>query len=215
MYKVITLSVISLLLAILFSGCVKTGVVPSQYAKGHANQASWGDMTNIDDVDMTDYDENLSESELMMTEEGEDSRMERITFPTDEYYRLARSGKGTVSGSIYVNGTYDNRVPGANTRLYLNPVTSYSKQWYHESYLGGYKMQKADSRLFNYLRFTAADSNGKFAFYGVPSGSYYLIGTVSCGSECGYASEKSIRLAAKVTIRGNQIVRKDLTRMGN
>ena len=215
MYKVITLSVISLLSAILFSGCVKKVVVPSQHENGHANQASWGDMTNIDDVNMSDFDENLSESKLVMTEESRNDKMERITFPADEYYHLARSGKGTVSGSIYVNGTYGNRIPGANTRLYLNPVTSYSKQWYHESYLGGYKMQKADSRLFNYLRFTAADSNGKFAFYGVPSGSYYLIGTVKCGGECGYSVEKNIRLAAKVTIRGNQIIRKDLTRIAN
>jgi len=214
MNKVISISIISFMLVILFSGCVKRDLTPGRYANGHANQGSWGDMTNIDDVNMSDFDENLSESELMMTEEGEENKMERITFPTDEYYRLARSGKGTVSGSIYINGTYDNRVPGANTRLYLNPVTSYSKQWYHESYLGGYKMQKADARLFNYLRFTAADSNGKFAFYGVPSGSYYLIGTVKCGDQCGYASEKNIRLAAKVTIRGNQIVHKDLTRIG-
>jgi hypothetical protein len=97
--------------------------------------------------------------------------------------------------------------------LYLNPLTSYSEQWYKESYLGGYKMQKADSRLFNYLKFTASDKNGNFAFYGVPSGSYYLIGTVKCGEECGYDSMKNIRIATKVSVRGNQIVEQDLTRM--
>jgi hypothetical protein len=102
---------------------------------------------------------------------------------------------------------------GAGTRLYLNPATSYSDQWFHESYLGGYKMEKADSRLFNYLRFTAANSDGKFAFYGVPSGSYYLIGTVKCGTECGYDTPKNIRIAKKVSVVGNQIVEKDLSRM--
>ena len=74
-------------------------------------------------------------------------------------------------------------------------------------------MTKADSRLFNYLKFTASDANGKFAFYGVPSGSYYLIGTVKCGEECGYDNGKSIRIARKVTVQGNQIIEKDLTRM--
>ena len=215
MYKIITLSVVLLLSAILFSGCVKSEAVPSQYENGHTNQASQENMTSIDDVNISDFDENLSESELKIMEEGENDKMERIMFPKHEYYRLARSGKGTVLGSIYINGTHGNRVSGSNTRLYLNPVTSYSKQWYNESYLGGYKMKKADSRLFNYLRFTAADSNGKFAFYGVPSGSYYLIGTVKCGDECGYSTEKNIRLAAKVTIRGKQIIRKDLTKIGN
>ena len=74
-------------------------------------------------------------------------------------------------------------------------------------------MEKADSRLFNYLRFTAANSDGKFAFYGVPSGSYYLIGTVKCGTECGYDTPKNIRIATKVSVYGNKIVQKDLSRM--
>ncbi|HSR74550.1 MAG TPA: hypothetical protein VLL31_06865, partial [Sulfurovum sp.] len=101
---------------------------------------------------------------------------------------------------------------GGGTRLYLNPMTSYSDEWYKESYLGGKKMTKADSRLFNYLRFTAANNDGSFAFYGVPSGKYYLIGTVSCGSECGYSSTKNIRLATKVEVYGSQIKMQDLTR---
>jgi len=73
-------------------------------------------------------------------------------------------------------------------------------------------MTEPDSRLFNYLRFTASDGTGHFAFYGVPSGSYYLIGTVSCGVECGYESPKNIRVATKVTVKGNQVVHKDLYR---
>jgi hypothetical protein len=157
-------------------------------------------------------DDNLTMSEMMIMEDGEENKMARIEFPESEYYRLPRTGKGTVKGSIYVKDYYDKRVLGASTRLYLNPITSYSEQWYEESYLGGYKMQEADPRLFNYLKFTASDKNGKFAFYGVPSGSYYLIGTVKCGEECGYESMKNIRIATKVTVRGNQIVEQDLTR---
>jgi len=92
----------------------------------------------------------------------------------------------------------------------FNPKTSYSDQWYRESYIGGHKMQKADDRLFNYLRFTSSDANGNYAFYGVPSGSYYLIGTVKCGTECGYETPKNIRIATLVTVKGNQVVKKDL-----
>jgi len=67
---------------------------------------------------------------------------------------------------ITINGQ---NVYGKNTRLYLNPVTSYSKQWYQESYISGKKLSKADPRLYNYLRFTASDSNGKFSFFEIPS----------------------------------------------
>jgi len=194
----------------LFTGCAQNEV-PLQHSKNTNN--NWANQSSADDVDISDLDETLTESEMTMTEEGAGNQMERIAFPASEYYSLQRMGKGTIKGSIYLKDAYDKRIVGSGTRLYLNPVTSYSKQWYEESYLGGYKMQKADPKLFNYLKFTASDSNGVFGFYGVPSGSYYLIGTVKCGQECGYDSMKNIRIATRVSVQGNQIVEKDLTRM--
>jgi len=201
------------LMLLLFSGCVEREISISPQDARKSGLNAWGEETNINDVDISDLDQNLTESETMITEDTGDEKMERITFPTSEYYRLARTGKGTVKGSIYVTDAYDKKIMGAGTRLYLNPATSYSDQWFRESYLGGHKMEKADSRLFNYLRFTAANSDGKFAFYGVPSGSYYLIGTVKCGTECGYDTPKNIRIATKVSVYGNKIVEKDLSRM--
>ncbi len=204
MFKLGTMIIMSLLAMSLFTGCVQRDI--------HFNQNSnfWANYSSADDVNISD--DNLTESEMMIMEDGEENKMARIEFPESEYYRLPRTGKGTVKGTIYVKDYYDRRVLGASTRLYLNPITSYSEQWYEESYLGGYKMQEADPRLFNYLKFTASDQNGKFAFYGVPSGSYYLIGTVKCGEECGYDSMKNIRIATKVSVHGNQVVEQDLTR---
>jgi len=218
MFKKTALLFITVITMAVLTGCVTPGMSPNKGYKNNQNNQnnqSWADQTNEDDIDMSDLDENLTESEMMMREDGGENKRERIAFPASEYYRLARTGKGTVKGSIYLQDAYEKRIVGASTRLYLNPLTSYSKQWYNESYLGGYKMTKADSRLFNYLRFTASEVNGKFAFYGVPSGSYYLIGTVKCGEECGYDTGKTIRIARKVTIQGNQILEKDLTRMLN
>ncbi|WP_223898170.1 carboxypeptidase regulatory-like domain-containing protein [Sulfurovum sp. TSL1] len=188
----------------LFTGCVQRDIPFNK------NRNFWAHSSSVDDVNISD--DNLTESEMMITEDGEENKMARIEFPESEYYRLARTGKGTIKGTIYVKDYYDRPILGASTRLYLNPVTSYSEQWYEESYLGGYKMQEADPRLFNYLKFTASDQNGNFAFYGVPSGSYYLIGTVKCGEECGYESTKNIRIATKVSVYGNQVVEQDLTR---
>ncbi len=208
MFKTIYLSLGIFLLGLLFSGCVSHDVPLNPPIQRTSE-------SKVNDVDISDLDEKLTESEMMITEEGKDTKMARIPFPTSEYYSLPRTGKGTIKGTIFVNDLYENKVFGAGTRLYLNPITSYSEQWYEESYLGGHKMQKADARLFNYLKFTAADSNGNFAFYGVPNGSYYLIGTVKCGTRCGYESEKSIRIAARVSVQGNQVVTKDLTRVAN
>jgi hypothetical protein len=203
MFKLLIPSTITIILLSILTGCVSRDI-PLQPQRNT-------NPYNVNDVDLSDLDENLTESEMLMTEEG-DEKMARITFPTSEYYSLARTGRGTIKGTIYITDSYGSRVLGSGTRLYLNPITSYSKQWYVESYLGGNRMQKADARLFNYLKFTAADSNGRFAFYGVPNGSYYLIGTVKCAEQCGYSSEKSIRIATRVSVHGNQIVNKDLTR---
>ena len=202
MFKIGTMIIMSLMAMSLFTGCVQRDIP--------FNKNFWAHTSSVDDVNISD--DNLTMSEMMIMEDGEENKMARIEFPESEYYRLARTGKGTIKGTIYVKDYYDKRVLGASTRLYLNPITSYSEQWYQESYLGGYKMQEADPRLFNYLKFTASDKNGKFAFYGVPSGSYYLIGTVKCGEECGYESMKNIRIATQVSVRGNQIVEQDLTR---
>jgi len=200
----------------LFSGCVQRELVLDAPDVRQSQDNTWAKNTNVEEnVDTADLDNDdiSSETETVITEDKTNVKMERVTFPLAEYNRLARTGKGTVKGRIYLKDAYEKAIPGASTRLYLNPITSYSKQWYNESYLGGYKMEKADNRLFNYLRFTASDSEGRFAFYGVPSGSYYLIGTVKCGSECGYSTPKSIRIATQVSVSGNQVVERDLSRL--
>jgi len=198
----------------LLTGCVQNEIVLHPQNNTQDNN-SWAEQTNIDeeDVDISDLDENLTEDETMITEETMEARVPRIPFPVEEYRKLSTIGKGTIKGAIYLKDMYGERIPGSGTRLYLNPITSYSRQWYQESYLGGAKMEKADARLFNYLRFTAADKEGNFAFYGVPSGSYYLIGTVKCGNECGYDTPKNIRIATRVSVVGNQVVQKDLAKI--
>ncbi len=141
--------------------------------------------------------------------------VQRIPFPVAEYKSLATTGSATVNGNIFVTTASGKRVYGKNTRLYLNPVTSYSTQWFNKSYLGGAKMSKVDSRLFNYLKFTTSDSSGKFEFLNVPSGSYYLIGVVKCGTSCGYDKIKNIRIAKKISVFGNDIKTEDLTKSVN
>ena len=215
------LSLIAVLIAGLFvlSGCVSNdyGLPQRSGSSGFSTSSlnPWAEQTSTDEsenIDISDLDENITESELGMTEEVAEQKMKRIPFPVAEYNRYAGTGKGTIKGAIYVKNAYGEKVLGKGTRLYLNPVTSYSNQWYSESYVGGKKMEKADSRLFNYLKFTASDSNGDFAFYGVPSGSYYLIGTVECGTQCGFDTPKNIRIATRVSVSGNNVVEQDLSR---
>jgi len=65
------------------------------------------------------------------------------------------------------------------------------------------------------IKFTTSDNSGKFEFLNVPSGSYYLIGVVKCGQECGYSKPKSIRIAKKISVFGNDTVSIDLSKSIN
>jgi len=197
--------------ALLLSGCVQNEHARPE--RHNSNQSPWSQQSSEDNIDISDLDGNITETELGMTEQT--SKLQRIAFPASEYYPYSGVGKGTIKGNIYLQNYSGQKVMGSETRLYLNPITSYSDQWYNESYIGGNKMEEADSRLFNYLKFTASDVNGAFAFYGVPSGRYYLIGTVKCGYECGFDSVKNIRIATKVSVYGNNVVVQDLTRTTN
>jgi hypothetical protein len=127
--------------------------------------------------------------------------IQRIAFPVEEYARLQKRGRSTVSGKIYLeNSNSSEKIFGKKVKLYLNPVTSYSEQWYKESYLGGNKLTKADKRLYNYLKFTMSNESGSYNFFGVPRGEYYLVGTVKCAKECGFSEMKTVRLVQRISV---------------
>ncbi len=127
--------------------------------------------------------------------------MERMPFPIEEYRALPRYGNSTVMGRVFLeNSINDERIIKRGLKLYLNPVTSYSRQWYEQSYLGGYKMTRPDKRLFNYLKFTTTNQNGEFSFFGVPAGEYYIGVKLKCANECGYETPKIIRVVKEVSV---------------
>jgi hypothetical protein len=131
--------------------------------------------------------------------------MQRMPFPADEYRNLKKIGYNTVHGKVYLENSVDDKtIVGKNLKLYLNPVTSYSREWYQLSYLEGYKLTPPDKRLYNYLKFTNSDTNGKFSFFGVPKGAYYLITRITCGKECGYSSPKIIRLVKEIYVDSSE-----------
>ncbi len=196
-----------------FTGCVGQPKVPDTKIKQEHNSGKlWAENKNVDadadSVDISDLDKNISSGKVVSTR----GVVQRIAFPNSEYQSLVRTGKGTINGYIFVEDAYGKKIYGKNTKLYLNPITSYSKQWYQDSYIKGNKMSKADPKLFNYVKFTASGDDGRFAFYGVASGGYYLTGTVVCGYECGYDVQKSIRITTEVYLHGNEIVNQDINK---
>ena len=206
--------------AFLLSGCniYREMVIPTPYQPSQSSATTvQGELVGDDSAVVGTQEEveqpqkvtPIKESPIKQTNK---TIVKRIPFPEVEYKSLAKTGSATVMGHIYLVTKNGTKVYGKQTRLYLNPVTSYSTQWYKESYLGGAKMSKVDPRLYNYLKFTTSDSSGKFEFLNVPSGSYYLIGVVKCGQQCGYSKIKSVRITKKISVFGSDIVNVDLTK---
>jgi len=203
-YRQVFNAIAAVFLLFFVSGCVHQELVLPSFGGAESTPAQTASTTATEgaSVDVSD----------LQTQVQAEQVVPRIPFPVEEYTRLARTGSATVKGTIYLYDGTGRKIYGRQTRLYLNPVTSYSRQWYRESYLAGRKMDKADPRLFNYLKFTTSDQNGHFAFYGVPAGNYYVIGVVRCAQECGYDTPQNIRVAKEVSVPAGGTVEVDLSK---
>ena len=64
MLKKVFLLVISLITMSVMTGCMQSELSPQMNKKNHQN--SWAEESNVDDVDMSDLDESITESEMMI-----------------------------------------------------------------------------------------------------------------------------------------------------
>ena len=136
----------------------------------------------------------------------------RIPFPIEEYEKLPAidSGTATIRGQAFLK-TVDGTVKyAAGCTILLNPVTSYSNQWYNEYHLSiqrrtnaarkdffagmavasqhmdwnlieWKKISRPDYRLENYVAKAIADGEGRFEFENVPAGEYYVATSITWG----------------------------------
>ena len=110
----------------ILSGCVQNDfALPSGSSKHSNTQApSWNTQSSEEDgenIDISDLDEGISESELGMTEEVVEPKIKRIPFPVSEYNSLAKLGKGTVKGTIYVTAPNGNKVAWCRDKTLFEP----------------------------------------------------------------------------------------------
>lgn len=110
----------------------------------------------------------------------------RREFPEGEYVTLAKTGKAIVRGQAFLKTRGGDVKTAAGNEVTLNPVTSYSTDWYNNNYLRGIRMDPPDNRIFQYIRTTIADGNGHFSFKNVPGGEYYITTKVTWESPTGY-----------------------------
>jgi hypothetical protein len=132
-------------------------------------------------------------------------------FVESEYAPYAGEGTARICGVAYIKTQRGEFKYGAGNETYLNPVTSYSTEWYTESVIGGRSLTKANPKVLAYNRATRADSDGRFCFKNIPSGDYYL----TCPVVWVYGANSATMggmAYAQVTVKDGETVNAVLTR---
>ena len=99
----------------------------------------------------------------------------QATFDPHEYAPYEKTGTSTISGQVSLK-TGDGAVTsgGGCREVYLEPVTSYSTEWYEHEVIRNETLTGQDPRARTFRRVTATDGVGFFRFEKLPQGSYYV-----------------------------------------
>ncbi|MFO7606714.1 MAG: hypothetical protein R6W72_10480 [Desulfurivibrionaceae bacterium] len=133
---------------------------------------------------------------------------QRMPFPETEYADLDLRGDKTVKGTVFLVDQFEERQVGDGSEVTLEPLTSYSEQWYEVSYLRGKKIQEPDSRYSKYVMRTEADEKGNFSFRNVGAGEYLLTAPVNWTAVTCSATkaDTKVMIGKKITVDENDSV---------
>ena len=99
----------------------------------------------------------------------------QAAFNEQEYAQYAYAGTGTISGQVMVRAEGGQTRPAEGSQVSLNPVTSYSTEWWNRTVVGGLNLRSADDREQKYLRTALTDAQGRFVFSDLPRGEYFVV----------------------------------------
>lgn len=132
----------------------------------------------------------------------------------DEYTPYDVSGTAVIYGDAFLKTRSGDVKKGAGNKINLNPVTTYSTEWFERMIIGSQLLVQADMRVHKYHRETIADSDGKFEFEGLPPGDYYLACRITWEVPIGYGQTSVTGgwAYAKVTVKAGERKKVTLTR---
>ncbi|ATJ83038.1 carboxypeptidase-like regulatory domain-containing protein [Halomonas beimenensis] len=100
----------------------------------------------------------------------------RVPFPAEQYAALDKTGSAALSGRLTLDGRAG-IVVGAGETISLAPVTTYSAEAAEQA-LAGRSVEPADPRARAYTHTTRTDDDGYFLLRGLPSGDFYVSGSL-------------------------------------
>lgn len=99
-------------------------------------------------------------------------------FIEDEYLASAKAGTGKLTGQAFTKTRGGDVKYAAGNPIVLNPITTYSTEWFNVLVKQNIPMSTPDQRAFKYVRTVTADGMGNFEFTGLPAGEYYVVTSI-------------------------------------
>jgi hypothetical protein len=98
----------------------------------------------------------------------------QASFDPGEYAAYDGRGTASIAGQVTF-ASPDAVTSGSGCReVVLEPVTTYSSEWFEREVLKNESLSSPDSRALTYRRSAQPDSAGFFRFERLPAGSYFL-----------------------------------------
>ena len=125
----------------------------------------------------------------------------KAKFVEEEYAPYQKKGEANIAGKVCLTLEDKTEKCFPNARVIINPVTSYSQEWYTRGWAGTEYLEEADPRVSATNLIQITDAKGAFAFKNLPAGAYY-VGAEVCvpktqdAKECMYT-----RLGARVKMK--------------
>jgi len=98
----------------------------------------------------------------------------QASFVESEYVRFTEEGTGVLVGQAFLKTRAGDVKYAAGNEVVLNPVTSYSTEWFNVGVKGNQALSDPDPRVGTYTRTVVADGEGRFEFRNLPPGDYYV-----------------------------------------
>lgn len=120
-------------------------------------------------------------------------------FIDSEYAPYAQKGDAQIEGNICASFAKGVPCP-QNVSVFVNPVTTYSTEWWNKHWTGRTALDKGDPRAMKYNVRVNAEKDGDFEFDDLAAGSYY-VGADMCvtftpGKPC-----VPVRLGKQITVK--------------
>ncbi len=135
-------------------------------------------------------------------------------FYEDEYNPYDKSGTGIIQGQAFLKTRGGDVKYGAGNIVTMNPVTSYSTEWFEFSVKKHIPLEEPDPRTLKYNRQTVADGEGRFEFNDLPAGEYYIACYISweVPTSSSYMITTGGYAYAKVKVEEGKVIKVVVTR---